>query len=72
MGSVPQRTKLSRQRMIEICIELSLSLWLNDILHMERVKIYEAGEKQLPECGRESLHVAPMVWSSCTCVTPPL
>ena len=52
MGSVPQRTKLSRERMIEICIELSLSLWLNDILHMERVKVYEAGEKQLPECGR--------------------
>ena len=72
MGSVPQRTKLPRERMTEICTEVSLSLWLNDIVHMERVKVYEAGGKQLPECGRESLQVAPMLWSSCTCVTPSL
>lgn len=52
MGSVPQRTKLPRERMIEICIEVSLSLWLNDVPHMETVKVYEAGEKKLPECGR--------------------
>lgn len=72
MGRVPQRTKLPRERTIEIYIEVSLNLWLNDILLMKRIKLYETGQKQFPEHGRQSLKVAPMVWSSCPCVTPSL
>lgn len=53
-------------------MEVSLSLWLNDILHLKMVQLYEIGQNQLPGCGRQFLKVAPMVCSSCHCVTPSL
>ena len=39
---------------------------------MKRVELYEAGQKQFPECGRQTLKVAPVVWCPCPCVTPSL
>lgn len=72
VGRVPKKRKLHKERITEICIEVSLSLWLSDIPHMKRVKLYEAGQKQFPECGRQTLKVAPTVWCSCLCVTSSL
>lgn len=51
-------------------LQRGLWVWLTDMLHMKRVKFYEAGQKQFPECTRQTLKVTLTVCSSCPCVTP--
>lgn len=60
-GRDAERREPHGERTTETCAEVSLSLWLNDIPHMKRVRLHEAGQKQSLECGQQTLKVAP--WS---------